>query len=471
LCKSFVTLFLIHFFTFPIIGQRLGWGKSDRLQSEIFVGASSVNEMNPQKVVFSKNVQAYPIIKNEKKRYWVKFTLSSKSKEVFQLSLRNNHNSDLFVLSQLHSESNLKAVPIEEAYSEVYFTDKLGAGESKTYYISAISYLPYISFPMFYQDIEHANADRARRSLLWGIYIGILLSLSITIMVMSMLLKIKPYFILSLWSIAMTLMFTWQGGHIFTFLGYNFSINAKTVVYFFLRGMTILLFLVFIRQVTIFESRGKSFFKKVFTSLLWMVGLSQMLFLVFGLNNPQWVREYQHVFLYTFWTLTISAFGLTVIWLVKPLKKNGTFGLIILTFFLPFMAFLISNANNYYGLTSIAIEVPKSYFIGFSIQLIVFVLFILDELKHTIVLSNNLEIKVFNPQSEGRKGMDNLLLLTPRENEIFKAYCNGFTYQEISNAFFISPNTVRTHLKNIYKKLNINSKAEGIHLIGSLSKG
>ena len=43
-------------------------------------------------------------------------------------------------------------------------------------------------------------------------------------------------------------------------------------------------------------------------------------------------------------------------------------------------------------------------------------------------------------------------VLSKRETEILLAYSNGFSYQEISDAFFISPHTVRTHIKNIYQK-------------------
>jgi DNA-binding CsgD family transcriptional regulator/uncharacterized membrane protein YhaH (DUF805 family) len=55
--------------------------------------------------------------------------------------------------------------------------------------------------------------------------------------------------------------------------------------------------------------------------------------------------------------------------------------------------------------------------------------------------------------------------LSKRETEILQAFANGFSYQEISDAMFISPHTVRTHLKNIYNKLEINSKAEAIRWV------
>lgn len=51
-------------------------------------------------------------------------------------------------------------------------------------------------------------------------------------------------------------------------------------------------------------------------------------------------------------------------------------------------------------------------------------------------------------------------LLSPRENEVVKEIVAGKSYQMIADNLFVSINTVRTHIKNIYKTLNINSKAE-----------
>lgn len=55
--------------------------------------------------------------------------------------------------------------------------------------------------------------------------------------------------------------------------------------------------------------------------------------------------------------------------------------------------------------------------------------------------------------------------LTKREMEILKAFANGFTHQEIAEAMFISPHTAKTHLKNIYQKLGINSKVEAVRWV------
>jgi DNA-binding NarL/FixJ family response regulator len=51
-------------------------------------------------------------------------------------------------------------------------------------------------------------------------------------------------------------------------------------------------------------------------------------------------------------------------------------------------------------------------------------------------------------------------LLTPRQKEIVAEIVDGKSYKMIANDLFVSIDTVRTHIKNIYKALEINSKAE-----------
>ncbi|MCH2193412.1 LuxR C-terminal-related transcriptional regulator [Kordia sp.] len=40
----------------------------------------------------------------------------------------------------------------------------------------------------------------------------------------------------------------------------------------------------------------------------------------------------------------------------------------------------------------------------------------------------------------------------------------GKTYNNIAEELFVSKTTVRTHIRNIYQKLHVNSKAEAIQL-------
>ena len=53
--------------------------------------------------------------------------------------------------------------------------------------------------------------------------------------------------------------------------------------------------------------------------------------------------------------------------------------------------------------------------------------------------------------------------LTAREHEVSHLLINGDTYKQIAWRLNISPDTVRQHIKNIYRKLQINSRVQLIN--------
>jgi DNA-binding NarL/FixJ family response regulator len=59
--------------------------------------------------------------------------------------------------------------------------------------------------------------------------------------------------------------------------------------------------------------------------------------------------------------------------------------------------------------------------------------------------------------NEGR-----LASLTPRENEILQALCDGQSTNEVAGTFGISRMTVQSHVKNILSKLGVHSKIEAV---------
>lgn len=52
--------------------------------------------------------------------------------------------------------------------------------------------------------------------------------------------------------------------------------------------------------------------------------------------------------------------------------------------------------------------------------------------------------------------------LTKRETEILQLISEGKTYTQISEQLFISKETSKTHIKNIYAKLQVNCKSEAL---------
>jgi two-component system NarL family response regulator len=53
-----------------------------------------------------------------------------------------------------------------------------------------------------------------------------------------------------------------------------------------------------------------------------------------------------------------------------------------------------------------------------------------------------------------------LEVLTPREREVFSLASRGLKNSEIADELYLSEKTIKTHLRNIYNKLNLASKAE-----------
>ena len=60
------------------------------------------------------------------------------------------------------------------------------------------------------------------------------------------------------------------------------------------------------------------------------------------------------------------------------------------------------------------------------------------------------------------------LSLTDREEQILDRLCDGFSSEEISEQFSISRETVKVHIRRIYKKMEVNSYRQ---LVAKLDKG
>ena len=70
-------------------------------------------------------------------------------------------------------------------------------------------------------------------------------------------------------------------------------------------------------------------------------------------------------------------------------------------------------------------------------------------------------ISHFNPHLD--KAYSDTERLTPREIEIVSMLQNGDSYKQVAGKFFISVDTVKFHIRNIYGKLQVNSRAQLIN--------
>lgn len=54
------------------------------------------------------------------------------------------------------------------------------------------------------------------------------------------------------------------------------------------------------------------------------------------------------------------------------------------------------------------------------------------------------------------------LALTPREQEVLRAFVRGLSYQEVAGELDVSIDTVRSHVRALYKKLQVHSLAAAV---------
>lgn len=69
----------------------------------------------------------------------------------------------------------------------------------------------------------------------------------------------------------------------------------------------------------------------------------------------------------------------------------------------------------------------------------------------------------FMPDQAGENNPQKKLdALTPREQEVLRSLVKGATNKEIANELFISEKTVKSHLNQVFKKLNVSRRLEAI---------
>jgi DNA-binding NarL/FixJ family response regulator len=88
----------------------------------------------------------------------------------------------------------------------------------------------------------------------------------------------------------------------------------------------------------------------------------------------------------------------------------------------------------------------------------------MDTITGGAVMSPAIALKALNlikhPQQPSQNAQD--FGLSEREIEILNQLKNGLTYEQIASNLFISYHTVRKHIENIYRKLQVTNKVEAL---------
>jgi DNA-binding NarL/FixJ family response regulator len=79
-------------------------------------------------------------------------------------------------------------------------------------------------------------------------------------------------------------------------------------------------------------------------------------------------------------------------------------------------------------------------------------------------MSSGIARQVINAfkETKAKTSKDEDYKLSSREIEVLNLLSDGYNYQEIAESMFISVDTVRHHIRNIYKKLHVHSQSEAV---------
>jgi DNA-binding NarL/FixJ family response regulator len=77
-------------------------------------------------------------------------------------------------------------------------------------------------------------------------------------------------------------------------------------------------------------------------------------------------------------------------------------------------------------------------------------------------MNSSIAAKVLQMLRFSNQSPQNKFALTPREIDVLQGLVDGLSYKLIADKHFVSLETVRSHIKNIYEKLQVHSKSEAI---------
>ena len=81
-------------------------------------------------------------------------------------------------------------------------------------------------------------------------------------------------------------------------------------------------------------------------------------------------------------------------------------------------------------------------------------------------ISSQIARKVIEAFQVKETGNEYFQTLSRREQEILEQLSRGFRYKEIADRFLVSVDTVRTHIRHIYEKLQVNCRVDALKKTG-----
>jgi DNA-binding CsgD family transcriptional regulator len=329
----------------------------------------------------------------------------------------------------------------------------------QTVYVSGVSKLNPAKFPIRLINEAELNAFMENKALGNGLFLGITAVLVLLNLIIFLVFRLRAFGVFALSAALFATLYLFLEGYFYgrfysKMLFENQYINFHYFIYFGFQLSNLWIF----SSVFQLEMRNTNVLFNIFR-ILFLIGILEGIIMFF---SPLWYESVSHSGVVGIGlTIRIGTAFLNVIMLLILLKIRNETPLALwflvamipswLSYLLPrFMPFMFHE----YWFT-----MPQLY----ALSMVWYITLISLGLANMVYKNLKYE-PVKKPKIENIEKTTSHLL-SQREVDILMAFTNGFSYTEISDAMFISPHTVRTHLKNIYGKIGVNSKAEAVRWV------
>lgn len=476
---------LLLFFLLPIATfcQNTVWLNSGLRKQEIrehlYVLKDSTNTLTIENLLqikdnaFQLSKVGIPNLGWGKRTGWVRLELESKVSNQYlfhvnsaifdELSFYLVHNGKI-----IQSVENLSCLtPIINrpyVHRDFVFPIDLKAGETYVVYLKGKNVLNSIKFPLIVWNPKAFEKSDRQLNFFWGIIIGILILIVVGNFLMAYLLNMRIFYFYGMYVLSLIFVFLHLDGFLYEYLPANLLRNSVVDLTQYFSYSVFFWSILFVMAFTKLSLADRPFFERtmrVLSIVFWILLLP-------SLFSPLWIAGASDAYLqFSAWTARIFFIILLAflyLSIVASVRKNTLSRIYLVSVIPPILSYILPQYFNH--IFDIWIVQPYAYLFGFLVEIIILSVAMVIRVKEYLFINikknTTFEAPIQAAEMIGKKTIIEQEVLSKREIEILTAFAKGFTYQDISDAMFISPHTVRTHLKNIYQKLDISSKAEAV---------
>ncbi|MBA4853099.1 7TM-DISM domain-containing protein [Emticicia sp. BO119] len=475
-------LILLPFTTFcqKTIWLNSNWQKQE-IRERLFVLKDSSNTLTIDSLL--RHNQAYfhlskvgiPNFGWGKRTGWVRLEIASKTDNQYLFHINSAIFDELsfYLVNEgkvIQSSENLSYLTpiVNRAYvhRDFVFPLQLKAGKKYMVYLKGKNLLNSIKFPLIVWNPRVFEKSDRQLNFFWGIIIGILILIVIGNFLVGYLLNMRIFYFYGMYVLSLILLFLHLDGFLYEYLPAGLIRNRVIDLTQYFSYSIFFWSILFIISFTKLSLSDRPFFERtlrVLSIVFWILLLP-------SLFSPIWIAGASDIYLqFSAWIARIffvCLLAFLYFTVLASVRKNTMSRIYIVSVIPPTLSYILPQYFNH--ILDIWIVQPYAYLFGFLLEIMILSVAMLVRVKEYLFVNIKKGVTTeAQPQVveiTEKKNLVEQIMLSKREIEILTAFAKGFTYQDISDAMFISPHTVRTHLKNIYQKLDISSKAEAVKI-------